>query len=118
MLTNYFSEIGTEETRNQLNMYSNTFQYIDSIYLYSELKQSVLTNRYVGSASLLKDQTWYEYYENINENKTFVQPREYKDWYPYFLSVYYTIYIDINNMSVIFIILYISDLRIIIDCNT
>jgi len=117
MLTNYFSEKGTEETRNQLNMYSNTFQYIDSIYLYSELKQSVLTNRYVGSASLLKDQTWYEYYENINENKTFVQPREYKDWYPYFLSVYYPIYIDNNKMGAIIINLNIRDLRTVIESN-
>lgn len=117
LLTNYFSENGINETRNLLNMYATTNEHIESIYIYSEMKKSMITNRYVGPLHLFQDQTWYDYYESIESSNVIVQPRKYNDWYPYLLSLYRPVYINNSKMGVIIINLNIRDLSKVIESN-
>jgi two-component system sensor histidine kinase YesM len=98
-------------------MYASTNEHIESIYIYSEMKKSMITNRYAGPFYLSQDQTWYDYYESIENSEMFVQPRKYNDWYPYLLSLYQPVFINNSKMGVIIINLDIRDLRKVIESN-
>ena len=78
------------ETRTQefLSSYINSYSSIDSIYLYSELSNSIMTANSLTNFTNLHDKGWANYIENeiISEN-ILVIPRAKNNFYPYLLTL-------------------------------
>jgi two-component system sensor histidine kinase YesM len=87
--------LGTRAARieNLIKMYSNSFDYIDSIYIYSEMNRSMIARQYYGNVALFQERTWYEHYDRIETNNMFIQPRKYNNRFPYYLSLYHPVYL-------------------------
>lgn len=78
------------ETRIQefLSSYINSYSSIDSIYLYSELSNSIMTANSLTNFTNLHDNGWADYIEEeiISEN-ILVIPRAKNNFYPYLLTL-------------------------------
>ena len=78
------------ETRIQefLSSYINSYSSIDSIYLYSELSNSIMTANSLTNFTNLHDTGWADYIEDeiISEN-ILVIPRAKNNFYPYLLTL-------------------------------
>ncbi|MDY7223290.1 sensor histidine kinase [Halalkalibacterium halodurans] len=112
LLSSYMSGMRAERIENLIKMYSDTFNYIDSIYIYSEMNRSMITRQYYGHVDLFQENTWYEHYEKMDENRMFIQPRKFNDRFPYYLSLYYPVYLDNKyKLGVVVINMNIQGLR-------
>ncbi len=118
LYTSYYPNEGVDKTRSLLNMYTNTYDHIHSIIIYSEQKESVITNQYFGPVQEYADQTWLEEYGKIDKNHTYVLPLKYDNFFPYFLSVIKPVFIDGNKLGTIIINLNIRDLRPVIESSS
>ncbi|WP_247107308.1 sensor histidine kinase [Halalkalibacter sp. APA_J-10(15)] len=105
---------GARELRieNMIKMYTNTFDYIDSIYIYSEFNHNMIAKQFIGSADFFQEKSWYEYYEPIDTNHMFLQPRKFNNRFPYYLSLYYPVFLsNQQKLGVVVININIQGLR-------
>ena len=78
------------ETRLQesLQSYINSHSSINSIYLYSGLTDSIITDRTMMNISLLQDNSWMEYLtDDVNYGAILLLHRAKNDYYPYILTL-------------------------------
>lgn len=83
---------------DDIALFTATYDYIDSMYVYFEKGDRVLYERKVISLEQLRDQSWLSSYEKL-EKKIIVQFRRKNDYYPYYLSVICPIWSDVGNME-------------------
>lgn len=74
--------------RELLQSYTYSFSSIDSIYLYSELSNTVITANTTTSFSALTDKNWSDYLsENSSSGDILIFPRAKNDSFPYLLCL-------------------------------
>lgn len=76
-----------------LSMMTSIYDYIDSIYLYSERNGYVVTGQTGLPVSQLKDQTWLPHLALRQNNDPFVIPRKFEDKYPFYITLVRPMYI-------------------------
>ncbi len=79
------------DTKNRINEFIKTYtlvyKYIDSIYIYSEKNDMVLSNRENTDFNSFHDKSWHEIYKLKKDNTVSIYPRSKNNAYPYFITV-------------------------------
>ncbi len=86
--------IGSElisDLLKDLKFYKLMFEYIDSIYLYSEKTGLVIYNDNLTDKYNMPDKTWLSIYEAMGDNSFIMESRRKNDFYPYYISFIYPI---------------------------
>lgn len=81
------------EMYNTITMLTHIYRYIDSVYIFSEKSQYLISNRFSGPLQVSNDDTWYEFYKQREDNHPFILARKRGGIYPYFVSVVRPAYI-------------------------
>jgi two-component system, sensor histidine kinase YesM len=66
---------------------TNTYDYIDSIYIYSETQGLIIDGRTISSMDAITDKTWLSTYQGMGESKFVVESRRKNDNYPYYITL-------------------------------
>ena len=80
--------------RDRINQYVYVYSYIDSVYVYSQSNNHVISNRATSPLQEFPDRRWDTHFEK-EEGKIFLQSRKFDDKYPYFISM--TKHVRYNN---------------------
>lgn len=84
-------------------IYSNIFRYIDSVYLYSEKYNTILTRNYENRIIPLNefnDHNWDELYLNKKNEYSWIEFRKKNNTYPYLLTLFKPAYIYNYNQEI------------------
>ena len=77
------------------------YKYIDSIYIYSERLDSVITNEISTSSDSFDDMNWLEGYKSIDSPKGVVLPRNKNDVYPSLITIIKPVYVADEKMGAV-----------------
>jgi len=89
---------GRYNTINQtINMFTLIYEYISSIYVYSEKNRYVISNVENKTYDNFADKTWYPYYEQSDSAYSKTLPRKSREVYPFLLSFIKPSYLNANN---------------------
>lgn len=69
------------------------YKYIDSVYIYSELSDSVIVDENIMSVSEFNDLGWLDSYHSISAQKGIIVPRNKNNTYPPLITIIKPIYI-------------------------
>jgi len=69
-----------------INMFTLIYEYISSIYVYSENNRYVISNVENKTYEDFADKTWYSYYEQSDSAYSKTLPRKSREVYPFLLS--------------------------------
>ncbi|OCT11076.1 hypothetical protein A8709_05105 [Paenibacillus pectinilyticus] len=79
---------------NYIISLSSTYNYIDSIYIYSERNKYLISNNYqTGPLDTIDDKSWYSSYMKRADNNPSVMARRRANSYPYYISLIRPMYI-------------------------
>ncbi len=85
--TNNFSSALYQNIYDKISMYTRTYAYVDSVYIYSDTNRYFISNRESTLLDNFKDQSWYsQVYSKIQHNRASVELRLRNDVYPYYIS--------------------------------
>ena len=88
--------------RELLTSYSISQASIDTIYLYSELNDSIITTQGTVSLSNMKDTNWAIYLtDDVMQKKLLIFPRTKNDTYPYLLCIMKPFDIDGHKAAIV-----------------
>lgn len=91
--------------------FSYTHKYINSIYIYCESTNTILSDYMVRDFSNYKDNNWYKEYASTKTDETKIIMRAKNDYYPYFLTIIRPVFVtDINRMGAVIINVNIQEL--------
>lgn len=77
-----------------IDMFTLIYPYIDSIYVFSEKSNYVISNKENSYLNHFLDQTWMPYYEQSEDGHSKTLPRKSMEIYPYLLSFVKPSYIN------------------------
>ena len=83
---------------NIINTPVLTYQYVDSVYLYSSKSNYVISNRYNDLVEQFDDRSWLSQYSYLSYGDLIVMFRKSNDFYPYYISFMSPIYTDPVNI--------------------
>lgn len=86
-----------EDVYETINAFRLIHTYIDSIYVYSEKNQYVISSREGGTLERFSDKTWYDEYVRRKSSEPWIQARKKNDIYPYYISVIRLAYLYDNG---------------------
>jgi Predicted signal transduction protein with a C-terminal ATPase domain len=91
--------VGTtyKNINKDINMFTLVYNYLDSIYLYSERKGFIISNRDSGTIHKYGDMTWFESYMKSKDNDSIIVPRKKNEIYPYLISLIKPVYYNENE---------------------
>lgn len=81
----------------EINSFYMVHSYLDSIYVYSEKSDFVISSREGGELERFADQQWYPSYLNIQKDEAWIEARKKNNYYPYFISVGKPIFMDSSS---------------------
>lgn len=90
MLSESADKYDYDEIRNitdKIDSYSLVFEHIDSIYIYSEINDYVLSNLGNNALEKFSDDMWYAKYTANSNNDPWIQARRYNNRYPYYITI-------------------------------
>lgn len=94
------------------NSYTNTLNYLHSIYIYGEESNTILTDHGVFDFKIFSDIGWYEEYQTINKEETIILTRAKNNYYPYFITIIHPIYpTDINKIGAVVVNINIQEMK-------
>lgn len=82
-----------QNLRKTTSMFTQIYKYIDSIYIYSETNQYIVSDSVQGDFESFEDKNWYTSYKNGTDPTGCLEFRKKYDRYPYlltFIKPYYT----------------------------
>lgn len=71
---------------DNIKFYTMMYDYVDSIYIYSEKTDIVIYNGAVVDLGKVKDNTWLNVYRELGDDYV-IQTRQKNDKYPYFITI-------------------------------
>ncbi len=74
-----------------LRIYTGTFEYVESVYLYSGDNQMVIIENGLRPLSSVLDQSWLPAYEQMTGSTFTIDARLKNDYYPYYITMLYPI---------------------------
>mgnify|MGYP001286644276 CR=1 FL=1 len=85
--TNNFQSANYRSIFEKIQMYTRTYDYIDSVYVYSDINKYIISNRHSTPLDIFDDSSWHSFvYESIDRNAPYVHLRKRNDIYPYYIS--------------------------------
>ncbi|MDQ0874643.1 two-component system sensor histidine kinase YesM [Paenibacillus sp. V4I3] len=74
--------------RDKISMYTRSFKYIDSLYVFSDKNNYMLSNRSNSSLEEFDDKSWYSsVYQKMDSNLSYLDLRKRNDTYPFYISI-------------------------------
>lgn len=70
-----------------ITFYTNTYDYVESIYAYSERTGLLATGTNLGGIDTFTDKTWLPTYQVMGESNFVVKSRRRNDYYPYLITL-------------------------------
>ncbi|MBD2843870.1 sensor histidine kinase [Paenibacillus sp. IB182496] len=84
---------GIRNIDQTLSMFTMIYNHMDTIYVYSEVNDWVISNRDSSALSNFEDLTWYGDYAANEEERSFVVARKKNGKYPLYLSLVRPVYL-------------------------
>ena len=78
--------------RETLSSLQQAYEYIDSIYIYLEAADAVISSKGITDRPVLADKAWFNQYSSAMEPRTIMRIRCKNNRYPYLISVMHPIY--------------------------
>ena len=94
-----YSKQVVSELWGEIDFYKKTFEYMDSIYIYFEKQQVVISEGEILTIAELKDQNWMSTYESMEKNSYVFCSRKKNDFYPYYLTMICPVHIWGNELA-------------------
>jgi two-component system sensor histidine kinase YesM len=86
-VANDFTSSQYQNIYDKIAMYTRTYAYIDSVYIYSDTNRYIISNRLSTTLDSFEDRTWQaQVYTPITEAAPNVSLRMRNDLYPYYIS--------------------------------
>jgi len=93
-----------EDVYRYCKNFTYTHKYINSIYVYCESTNTILSDYMVQDFSTYQDNSWFEEYKKINQDEIKIIMRAKNDYYPYFLTIIKPVFVtDTNRMGAVII---------------
>jgi len=89
-----FNDGSSADLFRSLNMTKYVYSYVDSIYVYSEYNNAVISDNKIISMEDFNDVTWLNKYNQLNDRRGVTVARSERGVYPRMLSIIKPIYID------------------------
>lgn len=75
-----------------IKFYTMTYEYVDSVYIYSEVNNQILyknldSSSEINSLDAIKDKTWLATYKSMGNQSFLIQSRRKNDYYPYYITL-------------------------------
>ncbi|MBO9605782.1 MAG: histidine kinase [Paenibacillaceae bacterium] len=84
--TNFPARI--QSIHDKISMYTRSFKYMDSMYVFSEKNNYMLSNRLNSSLDEFDDKSWYRsVYQSMDQNQSYLHLRKRNNTYPFFISI-------------------------------
>ncbi|WP_171629670.1 sensor histidine kinase [Paenibacillus plantarum] len=101
-----------QSIHDKISMYTRSFKYMDSIYVFSEKNTYMLSNRFDSPLTEFDDKTWYKnVYQKMDSNRTFMDLRKRNDTYPFYISFTRPAYLYENKIGAVTANIDIEELR-------
>ena len=96
MLNDWFVEWDSESSDlfRTLNMAKYVYSYVDSIYIYSEYNNAVISDNKMTAIEEFEDLTWMYDYETLQDRRGVTVARSESGVYPLIMSIIKPVYID------------------------
>lgn len=97
---------------DKISMYTRSFKYMDSLYVFSEKNTYMLSNRFDSLLTEFDDKTWYNtVYQKIDSNRSYLDLRKRNDTYPFYISFTRPAYLYENKIGAVTANIDIEELR-------
>lgn len=80
------------EIKNTISALQSSFDYLDSIYVYLEAPNAIITSEGNVTVSAFSDTDWMKYYSHNMPRRQVLQVRNKNQRYPYLMTMIYPIY--------------------------
>ncbi|KRF43801.1 sensor histidine kinase [Paenibacillus sp. Soil787] len=111
-ITNNNLTANMKSIHDKISMYTRSFKYIDSLYVFSERNQYMLSNRLDSSLIEFDDKTWSgNVYQKIEKNMSYRDLRKRNDIYPFYISFTRPAYLYENKIGAVTANIDIEELR-------
>ncbi len=115
---NYQHQLSYDEViQNKILNITNIYSYIDSIYVFSEINNNIITYEGISAADTFSDKNWLSDYNKASTHELIFIPRIKNDNYPYFFTVIKPMFSGSRKNGAVIINLNIDELCDIIQKN-
>ncbi|MDQ0916124.1 sensor histidine kinase [Paenibacillus sp. V4I5] len=122
MLTDFTNNNLTPKMKSihdKISMYTRSFKYIDSLYVFSERNQYMLSNRLDSTLQEFDDKSWSSnVYQKIDSNMSYRDLRKRNDIYPFYISFTRPAYLYENKIGAVTANIDIEELRTFLNQTT
>jgi two-component system sensor histidine kinase YesM len=109
---NNILSVKMQSIHDKISMYTRSFKYIDSLYVYSEKNKYMLSNRFDSPLADFDDKTWYNnVYQKMDIDRSFLDLRKRNDTYPFYISFTRPAYLFENKIGAVTANIDIEELR-------
>lgn len=117
MINNWFVDLDAGSSADlfrSLNMTKYVYSYVDSIYVYSEYNNAVISDNKMTSLSEFDDLTWYDKYSMLEGRRGITTSRSESGVYPSIISIIKPIYIDNEKKVRLYLILTVQSCTVLL----